>query len=317
VSINWYPGHMHKARKEVIKRLDSIDVLMEIVDARLPYSSQNPFIGDWRESKPTIVILSKTDLADPEKTAEWQAYIEQQSNIKTIAYHKEDRSTLHQISELCQKLAPEKAKSASFKAINAMIVGIPNVGKSTLINALAGRQIARVGDEPAVTKQQQKIVLNDNVILHDTPGMLWPKIENPNSGYRLAMIGSIKNTAVEFEDMGFYAAENLLRLYPERLMERYALEELPQSELQCLEALGRKRGAKQTGGRINLHKASEILIHDLRGGQLGRLTLETPAMMETEIIEVSEKIAAKKLLDDTKKKNRKANFKAQLRQKNE
>jgi len=297
---------MHKARKEIIKQLDSIDVLIEIVDARLPYSSQNPVIGSWRKTKPTIVVLSKTDLADPDKTSEWQAYLEQSAQTKTLAYHKDERSKLQQISELCQKLAPERILSSSYKTINAMIVGIPNVGKSTLINALAGKQIAKVGDEPAVTKQQQKIVLDDKVTLHDTPGMLWPKIENPHSGYRLAIIGSIKNTAVEFDDMGFYAAESLLQYYPERLIERYGFSTLPQSELECLEQLGAKRGAKQAGGRINLHKASEILIHDIRAGALGKLTLETPSMMEAEMEIVAEKLAAKKAADEERKKRKKA-----------
>lgn len=299
---------MHKARKDIIKRLDSIDVLIEIVDARIPYSSQNPFIGDWRASKPTIVILSKSDLADSSTTELWQHYLEQKNNIKTLAYCKDDRSKLKQITELCQKLAPDTVITSSFKSINAMIVGIPNVGKSTLINALAGKQIAKVGDEPAVTKQQQKIHLDGNVILHDTPGMLWPKIENPNSGYRLAIIGSIKNTATEFEDIGFYAAGYLLSRYPDRIMARYQLEKLPTSELECLEALGSKRGARQAGGRINLHKSSEILIHDMRGGFLGKLSLETPDQMENEIKEVEIQNALKKAKQDQKKKQRKNRF---------
>ncbi len=282
---------MHKARKTILKTLDKIDVLIEIVDARLPYSSQNPVIGEWRKTKPTIVILSKTDLADPDKTVEWQTYLERQSNVKTLAYQKDDKTRLKQISELCLKLAPNKA--TELKPINAMIVGIPNVGKSTLINALAGKVIAKVGDEPAVTKQQQKIYLDNQVILHDTPGILWPKIENLHSGYRLAIIGSIKNTAIEYEDIGFYAAEALLRDYPEKLIERYQLDQIPQSDLECMEAIGAKRGAKQAGGRVNLHKASEILIHDLRSGQLGLVTLETPSVIEKELEEVAIQIAKK------------------------
>ena len=291
MSINWYPGHMHKARKAILAVLNSIDVLIEVVDARLPYSSQNPTIGQWRQTKPTIVILNKTDLADPAKTAKWQQHFEQQDNVKTLAYHKGDKSKLKHINELCLKLSPQK--SADFKPINAMIVGIPNVGKSTLINAISGKTIAKVGDEPAVTKQQQKIYLDNNVILHDTPGILWPKIENPNSAYRLAIMGSIKNTAIEYDDIGFYAAGYLIKAYPEKLCARYQLEETPTTEMDCLEALAYKRGARQAGGRINLHKACEILIHDLRSGELGNITLETPVMIEKEVA-IAETERAKK-----------------------
>lgn len=313
MSINWYPGHMHKARKEILNVFDKIDVLVEIVDARLPFSSQNPIIGQWRKTKPTLVILSKTDLADPERTAQWQHYFEQERHVKTLAYHKGDKLKLKQIADLTLKLAPKEP--TSLKPVNAMIVGIPNVGKSTLINSLAGKIIAKVGDEPAVTKRQQKINLGNNVILHDTPGMLWPKIENPDSGYRLAIMGSIKNTAIEYEDIGFYAAEALIKLYPERLCSRYGILDLPSTPLECLELIGYKRGAKQAGGRVNLHKASEILIHDLRAGHLGLVTLETPVMIEQELIIVAEKLAEKEAKKAKRTKNRQNN--RQLNKRNE
>jgi ribosome biogenesis GTPase A len=293
---------MHKARKAILESLNKMDVLIEIVDARLPFSSSNPVIAEWRQNKPTIVIFSKSDLADPETTREWQAFFEQNQKIKTLVYHKQDKQKLKQISDLCQKLVPQK--SDHFKPINAMIVGIPNVGKSTLINGLAGKTIAKVGDEPAVTKQQQKIYLDDNVILHDTPGILWPKIENPNSGYRLGIIGSIKNTAIDYEDIAFYAADYCLKHYPERLKDRYRFEQMPLSELTCIEAIGAKRGARQSGGRINLHKASELFIHDIRAGELGLITLETPTMIERELVGIERERKLKEEKQAKKKKNR-------------
>ena len=276
---------MHKARKEILKTLDQIDVLIEIVDARLPFSSQNPLINQWRRVKPTIVMLSKADLADPAITREWQSYFAARDKVETLAYGRHNPSKLKQIPQLCARLVADK--STGFKPINAMVLGIPNVGKSTLINALAGRAVTRVGDEPAVTRRQQKIHLDGRVMLHDTPGILWPKIDNPHGGYRLAIAGSIKNTATDYEDMGFYAADYLLAAYPQRLLERYQLEDTPPSAWQCLEALGARRGARQSGGRINPHKAAEILIHDLRAGHLGKVSLETPAMIERELAEVA------------------------------
>ncbi len=280
MTINWYPGHMHKARKEMNKLMQAIDCIVELVDARLPFSSQNPLISQWRQQKPSIVILTKADLADSAQTAQWQRHLEDSAQLKSLAYTRGDLQQAQQILSLCRKLAPAKA---AFKAINVMVTGIPNVGKSTLINTLAGKPIAKTGNEPAVTKRQQKIYLDDAVILHDTPGILWPKINNPGSGYRLAMIGSIKNTAFELEDLGFYAAELLLTHYPEALHTRYQLDTKDSTPLQFLEAVGRKRGAKQAGGRIDLYKACAILLQDLRNGLLGRITLETPAMISAEV----------------------------------
>lgn len=288
MAINWYPGHMHKARKDIIKTLNKIDIIIELVDARVPFSSQNPVIAEWRKKKPFIVILTKSDLADDETTQQWQNYLENSEQCKSIAYTDGNKEQLKQIVKLCHKLAPEKA---SFKPINALITGIPNVGKSTLINALAGKIIAKVGNEPAITKQQQKINLDDQLCLFDTPGILWPKINNPDSGYRLAMIGSIRNTAIDIEDIGFYAAEFFKRSYPNRLSERYQLESLPEQEVEILELIGSKRGAKQAGGRINLHKTSEILLNDFRSGNLGKVTLETPQQMQKELQKIAQENA--------------------------
>ena len=300
--INWYPGHMHKARKEMLQIMASIDCIIEVVDARLPFSSQNPIISEWRKDKPTIVVMTKADLADPVRTQQWQDFLETQENIKSLDYSPEKTQRLEHIKSLCYKLADKKD---SIKALNILITGIPNVGKSTLINALTGKTITKTGDEPAVTKRQQKIQWGKDIVLHDTPGILWPKIENPHSGYRLAAIGSIKNTAMDFEDVGFYAATYLLQHYPEALKNRYQLDELPNTEIDFLEAMGAKRGAKQAGGRINLHKACEILLHDLRQGVLGNITLETPDMVLDELKLVKEEKAQK----EERKKARKTKFK--------
>lgn len=293
---------MHKARKEINQTLNGIDVLIEVVDARLPYSSQNPVIADLRHNKPTIIVLNKCDLADPVITQQWEEYYSSYNHVKTLACHQKEPQKIRQILTICKELFSDK--DSGFKAINAMIVGIPNVGKSTIINTLAGKIIAKVGNEPAVTKRQQKINLEHQIILHDTPGILWPKIENPNSGYRLAISGAIKNTAMEYEDVGFYAAEYFLAHYSELLVARYQLKNTPASAIEFLEVMGAKRGAKQAGGRVNLHKACEILLHEYRSGVIGSITLERPNIIDAELEDVKALLLQKQIDKENRKKTR-------------
>jgi ribosome biogenesis GTPase A len=290
---------MHKAQKEIKEVLPQVDLLIEVIDARIPYSSENPMIAQLRGDKPCIKVLSKTDLADPEVTAAWQEYLERERSVKTFASTTEQPAKMKLIIDLCRKMLPEK--DASVKTINTMIVGIPNVGKSTLINILADRVIAKTGNEAAVTKNQQRINLGNGITLFDTPGILWPKLENPNSGYRLAATGAIKDTAMEYDDVGFYAADYLIKAYPELLKERFKLKDIPETEIEFLELAAASRGALRAGGRVNLHKICEVLINELRSGQIGRISLETPSMIEQEVQEMAA-VEAKKAEDKLKRK---------------
>ena len=194
MAIHWYPGHMHKAIREMTKILPDVDLVIELLDARLPASSQNPLIMALRGNKPSIKILSKSDLADPETTSLWQAHFEQDTSVKTLQTTLDLNGKPQKIVRLCQALVPSRVKANLNMLV--MVTGIPNVGKSTLINALAGRKVAKTGNEPAITKGQQRIKLGQGIMLLDTPGILWPKIENENSGYRLAASGAIKDTAM-------------------------------------------------------------------------------------------------------------------------
>lgn len=301
MAVHWYPGHMHKAQKEIKEVLPQVDVLIEVLDARIPYSSENPMIADLRGDKPCIKVLSKTDLADPLVTADWQTHLEKERAVKTFASTTDEPAKMKQIIELCRKMLPEK--DASVKTINTMIVGIPNVGKSTLINILADRVIAKTGNEAAVTKNQQRINLGNGITLFDTPGILWPKLENPNSGYRLASTGAIKDTAMEYDDVGFFAADYLIKAYPEYLKERYKLDEIPDTEIEFLEMAAANRGALRKGARVNFHKICEVLINELRSGQIGRISLETPQMIIQEVKQMEE-VEAKKVADKEKRKER-------------
>jgi len=282
MAIQWYPGHMHKARKKIKENITKIDIVIEVLDARIPYSSENPLVAQLRQNRPCIKVLNKSDLADPNITKAWIKHFNQEKGVKAVSVVGDKkgptRSTINDTISFCKRWLPER--NFNSKPVRIMILGIPNVGKSTIINALSNKSIARVGNEPAITKAQQFIHLDDGVLLCDTPGILWPKIEEEGSGYRLAITGAIKNTAIEFEDVAMYAADYFMRNFPEQVIKRYQLDELPSSDVELLEIIGRKRGGLRAGGRIDMNKASEVLLHDYRANFLGSLSLESPAMLD-------------------------------------
>ncbi|MGS0680138.1 ribosome biogenesis GTPase YlqF [Shewanella sp. 125m-7] len=299
MAIQWYPGHMHKARKEIEEVMPQVDLVIEVLDARIPYSSENPMVQTLRGDKPCIKLLNKSDLADPKTTQAWIEYLEQEQGVKAMAITTLQASQVKKIPDLCRKFVPNRDKIE--KDIRTMIMGIPNVGKSTIINTLAGRMIAKTGNEPAVTKTQQRINLRNGIVLSDTPGILWPKVDNEKSSYRLAVTGAIKDTAMEYEDVAMFAAEYFLTAYPEAIAERYKIKQMPDTDIELLEAIGRNRGALRPGGRIDLHKASEVLLHDFRAGRIGQLSLETPAMAEIEKAEVAKMLAEKEAKEEAKR----------------
>jgi ribosome biogenesis GTPase A len=270
-------------------------LLIEILDARIPYSSQNPMLASLRGDKPVIRVLTKTDLADPEVTKQWQDFLELEQGVKTLAVTTQQPEKIKQIIDLCARMLPEKTEAN--KVIRTMIMGIPNVGKSTIINILAGRIIAKTGNEPAVTKQQQKINLRNNIILSDTPGVLWPNLENRHGGYRLAVTGAIKDTAFQHDDIALFALDYLIKAYPELVQKRYQLEDMPTESTALLEAIGRRRGCLRAGKQVDMDKAAKLFLTELRAGTLGQISLELPEMMLVEMEEVAlirEEKAAKK-----------------------
>ncbi len=295
---------MHKARKEIAEIMPQVDLIIEVLDARIPSTSENPLVPELRGDTPVIKILNKSDLADPEQTKAWQAYLEREKGIKAIALTQDNPAQIKELLTLCTRVVPHR--NAQDKLLRALICGVPNVGKSTLINTLADRIIAKTGNEAGVTKMQQRIRLENNIVLHDTPGFLWPKLEPEDCGYRLAITGAIKDTVVEFEDVAMYAAEFLLEHYPALLMKRYQLDELPQSEIELMDAIAARRGCLRKGGVADLHKVSEILLNEYRSGTLGEITLETPEMVEQELAILAEQKAlkAEKEKENPKKKKR-------------
>lgn len=281
--IQWYPGHMHKAKKEYLKILPQTDLVIEVLDARIPFSSQNPLLTQLRKDKPCIKLLNKSDLADKAMVSVWQERLERDSSVKSLVCNHADLLT-HKLPELCRSMIPARDNRSAM--IYALITGIPNVGKSTLINKLAGRSVAKTGNEAALTRLQQRVEINSDFMLIDTPGMLWPKIENENSGYRLAATGAIRDTAIDLQAVAGFIADFLLTGYPALVQHRYGLEDLPDTAIELLDAIAKKRGCIRSGGRVDYEKVSRLIVSELRKGDLGRICLETPEMLDRELAEL-------------------------------
>ncbi len=276
MTIQWFPGHMAAARKKAAETLERADLVIEVVDARIPEASSNPMIRELREhrQRPCLKILNKADLADPAATQAWLDYYAGQKGVKAVALSCKKPGDVARIPGLCRPLAAHR--NSPLKPLRMMIMGIPNVGKSTLMNALLKRRVANVGDEPAVTKSQQRLDLGDDMALIDTPGMMWPKIEHDSDGLMLAASHAIGRNAVIDEEVAAFLAGVLLQRYPQALATRY---KQPMADLDgpaVIEAIARKRGFRLKGGDFDLEKAALTLLQDYRDGVLGRISLETP-----------------------------------------
>ena len=277
--IQWFPGHMASARKKAAEAMASTDVVIEVTDARLPEASSNPMIGELRRfrNRPCLKLLNKSDLADPAVTRMWMDFYNRQPGVKAVAISAKSAAEVARIPALCSQLAPHRDDGV--KPLRMMIMGIPNVGKSTLMNALLKRKVAKVGDEPAVTKHQQTIDLGPGMTLTDTPGMMWPKIDHDADGYMLAASHAIGRNAVIDEEVAAFLGEILIARYPAQLVARYRLDAASVQAMDgsdLVEAVGRRRGCLVKGGGLDLEKAAQILLQDYRDGALGRISLETP-----------------------------------------
>jgi len=278
MTIQWFPGHMNIARQEAVKRMETVDVIIEMLDARMPEASSNPMITELRlhRQRPCLKVLNKGDLADPAVTKAWLRVYNQEPGVNAVALSCNQPGQVAKVPNLCQPLAPQR--NSSIKPLRMLIMGIPNVGKSTFMNMLLKRRLAKVGNEPAVTRMQQRHTLNDRMTLIDSPGLLWPKIEDPIVGFKLATIYAVTAKVIVDEEIAEFLATILLARYPDLLTKRYGCmgDELDSGGV--LDAIAIKRGclSKGRGGGLDREKAAKILLHEYRNGTLGRTSLETP-----------------------------------------
>ena len=279
------------ARKNAADTMERTDVVIEVLDARLPEASCNPIVTELRlfRQRPCLKILNKADLADPAVTKAWLAFYNAQKDVTAVALSSKKNSDVARIPGLCEKLAPHRG--TTIKPLRMMIMGIPNVGKSTMMNALLNKRVAAVGDEPAVTKNQQRLDLNERMTLIDTPGMMWPKIEHDADGMMLAASHAIGRNAVIDEEVAAFLGDILLTRYPELITTRYkiSIEGMDGSDL--VEAIAKRRGYRLKGGNYDQEKAALAFLQDYRDGAIGRISLETP---ETRIVMMQQHVALKK-----------------------
>jgi ribosome biogenesis GTPase A len=277
---------MAKARREVTEKLKLIDIIFELVDARIPYSSRNPMIDEIIQHKPRLVLLNKADMADKERTKEWIQYFAEK-DVLALAINAQAGEGLREIVQASHQILKEKFDRLKAKgvknprAIRAMIVGIPNVGKSTLINRLAKKNIARTGNTPGVTKAQQWIKVGKELELLDTPGILWPKFEDQDVGMKLAVTGAIKDTLLNLQDLAVFSLRFLEKEYPQRLKERYQLDKVPDDLIELFDHIGKLRGCIMSGGLIDYDKTAELIVREIRSEKFGRVTFDIPEQVSS------------------------------------
>ena len=280
MAINWFPGHMKKTQREIKENLKLVDAVIEIRDARIPRSSANPDIDKLVGSKPRIILLNKSDLTDKSITKEWIRSLSK-DNIKVLEVNCLNGVGLNAIKPAILELLKEKHDRLKTKGMvkittRVMVVGVPNCGKSTFINKMAKNNIAKTGDRAGVTKNKQWIKTPLGVEMLDTPGVLWPKFEDENTALNLAFTGAIKDEVMDTEELAYKLVERLQEFYPEKLMERYKIDEVYENPLDTLDAIARKRGCLMKGNEIDYNRIAVILLDEFRGGKIGKITLERP-----------------------------------------
>lgn len=278
MTIQWFPGHMAKARRQVTEKLKLVDIIFELVDARLPLSSRNPMIDQVIQQKPRLIILNKMDMADEVETKKWIRYFEDQGT-RAVAINSLEGRGLQLVTKASKEILEEKwnrmiAKGIKPRAIRAMIVGIPNVGKSTLINRLSKKSLAKTGNMPGVTKAQQWIKVGKEIELLDTPGILWPKFEDPETGLKLAVTGAIKDSVIQMQELAIYALKFLEERYPDRMKERYGIDHVDEEIVNTFDHIGNKRRCLDQHGEVDYEMTAEVIVRDIRNQHLGKVTFD-------------------------------------------